>query len=113
MNTMFRKLCMSATVLALGAGVVGCQSNAGNGAGLGAIIGHNSHGNTAGGAIVGGAVGAIAGGLIGNEADRQQQEEAYSDRPVRYYGAPPPPPPSTTVYEYRRYNPDGTYTITE
>ena len=66
-----------AAVAGLLAGVAGCESHAGNGAllgggagaGLGAIIGHNSHGRTAEGALIGGAVGALAGGLIGNERD--------------------------------------------
>ena len=52
---MFRKMLVATAALGMGAGVVGCQSNAGTGvlvggaagAGLGAIIGHNSHGHTA------------------------------------------------------------------
>src|SRR5947209_1134356 len=77
-------------VVGLGAGVMGCSSNAGTGAligggtgaALGAIIGHNSHGHTAGGALVGGAVGALAGGLIGGAADAQEHRyrEAHYDR---------------------------------
>jgi uncharacterized protein YcfJ len=75
-------------VAALGAGVVGvgtgCESHAGNGAliggaagaGLGAIIGHNSHDRAGEGALIGGAVGAIGGGLIGNEMDKKEAREA-------------------------------------
>jgi hypothetical protein len=59
----------------------GCESHAGTGAlvggaagaGIGAIIGHNSHGRTAEGALIGGAVGAIGGGLLGNEADKEDR----------------------------------------
>src|SRR5687768_3222467 len=71
---------MGVSVLTLGGG---CASHAAEGAmiggaagaGLGAIIGHNSHGRTAEGALIGGAVGAIGGGLIGNEADKREQYE--------------------------------------
>jgi hypothetical protein len=77
---------------ALAAGVIGvgtgCESHAGNGAliggaagaGLGAIIGHNSHGRTAEGALIGGAVGALGGGLIGNEQDKADDREYRRDR---------------------------------
>src|SRR5579872_1176910 len=69
-------------------GVAGCASNAGNGAliggaagaGLGAIVGHNSHGHTAGGAVVGGLIGAATGAIVGYEIDREQAEQRYSQR---------------------------------
>jgi uncharacterized protein YcfJ len=65
-------------------GLTGCETKAGTGAlvggaagaGLGAIIGHQSHGHTAGGALIGGAVGAIGGALIGNEMDKNDRAEA-------------------------------------
>ncbi len=61
--------------------VGGCESDAGKGAGIGglagagvgAIIGHQS-GNTAGGALIGGAVGAGGGYMIGNERDKKKTE---------------------------------------
>jgi hypothetical protein len=70
----------------------GCQSKAGTGAivgggagaGIGAIIGHQS-GKTGQGALIGAAVGAIGGGLLGNEMDksdrRGQQEYKASEYP--------------------------------
>ena len=66
----------------------GCESHAGNGAliggaagaGIGAIIGNNSHGRTAEGALIGGAVGALGGGLIGNEMDKKEARAADEDR---------------------------------
>jgi uncharacterized protein YcfJ len=78
---------------ALAAGVIGtnagCESQAGNGAliggaagaGIGAIIGNNSHGRTAEGALIGGAAGALGGALIGNEMDKKEaREEREHDR---------------------------------
>ena len=68
---------------------MGCESKAGTGAliggaagaGLGAIIGHNSHGRTGSGALIGGAAGAIGGALIGNEMDKNdRRHERYEDR---------------------------------
>ena len=76
------------SVIALGAGVMaagtGCESHAGNaaliggaaGAGIGAIIGHNSHDRAGEGALIGGAAGAIGGALIGNEMDKKEAREA-------------------------------------
>ena len=77
-------------------GTAGCQTKAGTGAlvggaagaGIGAIIGHNSHGRTASGAAIGGVVGAIGGALVGNEMDKadrakerdRDREEAYRQR---------------------------------
>jgi len=65
------------------AGVVGCETKAGTGAliggaagaGIGAIVGHNSHGRTGSGALIGGAVGAIGGALIGNEMDKADKQD--------------------------------------
>ncbi len=101
---LLRKLLISAALSTVGLGIAGCDSNAGNGAliggatgaGLGAIIGHNSHGNTAGGAVIGGAVGAVSGALIGGAIDQQQaQQRAYDGYPpgsvVVASEAPPPP----------------------
>jgi hypothetical protein len=95
MTRTFRNSLLSVIGLGLAAGAAGCASNAGNGAliggaagaGLGAIIGHNSHDRTASGAAIGGAAGAIGGALIGNEMDKNQRREAYRDR---YYDDPPP-----------------------
>src|SRR5436305_71966 len=79
----------------LGAGIVGCETKAGTGAliggaagaGLGAIVGHNSHGRTGSGALIGGAVGALGGALIGNEMDKQDKREARRDRDYDDYAA--------------------------
>src|SRR4051794_41128423 len=77
------------TIGVLSAGVLGCESKAGTGAlvggaagaGLGAIIGHNSHGHTAGGAAIGGVAGALGGALIGNELDKKdRQDQQARDR---------------------------------
>lgn len=133
---MVKRLLKGSALLVACLGPLGCGSNAGNGAllggaggaGLGAIIGHQSHGHTAGGAVVGGALGAIGGALVGNEMDRAEQARRDDDR-YRYYDdvpryrtryyydeAPPPPPPR--VYEYRvwrEYGPygPGWYTVRE
>lgn len=69
-------------------GTTGCETKAGSGAliggaagaGIGAIIGHNSHGRTGSGALIGGAVGAIGGALIGNEMDKNDRRARYDDR---------------------------------
>ncbi len=70
-------------------GSIGCETKAGTGAlvggaagaGLGAIIGNNSHGRTGSGALIGGAVGAVGGGLIGNEMDKSDRaRDRYDDR---------------------------------
>src|SRR3954465_13979581 len=77
-------------------GTAGCQTKAGSGAliggaagaGIGAIIGHNSHRRTASGAAIGGAAGAIGGALIGNEVGKQEERDRrYDDRRYRddYY----------------------------
>jgi hypothetical protein len=70
----------------------GCETKAGTGAlvggaagaGIGAIIGHNSHNRTGSGALIGGAVGALGGALVGNEMDkadrRKEQETRERDR---------------------------------
>ena len=70
------------SVAMLSAGLTGCESKAGTGAmigggagaGLGAIIGHQS-GKTGQGALIGGAVGAIGGGLVGNEMDKNDRRD--------------------------------------
>ena len=79
--------------LLFAAAVSGCQSDAANGAllggaagaGIGAIVGHNSHGRTVEGALIGGAIGAIGGGLIGNEMDKDEarQKQGYATTIVR------------------------------
>ena len=77
------------------AGVAGCESQAGTGAliggaagaGIGAIVGHNSHGRTGSGALIGGAVGAIGGALIGNEMDKKDAADARRDRDYDDYYA--------------------------
>ena len=61
--------------------ITGCESDAGTGAtigglggaGLGAIIGHQS-GHAAEGALLGGAVGAGGGYMIGNERDKKKTQ---------------------------------------
>jgi hypothetical protein len=118
------KVIRSILAASLGAGVLvagaGCESHAGEGAliggaagaGLGAIIGHNSHNRTAEGALIGGAVGAVGGGLLGNEIDKKERyerdryayEQGYDDG--RYAPAPPaPPPPPRRRYYEERYAP--------
>src|SRR5947209_7366642 len=116
-----KKFLGTALLLSLGLSSAGCASHAGEGAliggaagaGLGAIIGHNSHHRTAEGALVGGAIGALGGGLIGNEADkRERYRDRYADRYYdrryddRYYSCDPyytPPRYDRETYEYRRY----------
>ena len=66
----------------------GCETKAGTGAlvggaagaGIGAIIGHNSHNRTGSGALIGGAVGAIGGALVGNEMDKSDRKKADEER---------------------------------
>lgn len=66
----------------------GCETKAGTGAlvggaagaGIGAIIGHNSHGRTGSGALIGGAVGALGGALVGNEMDKADRKKEKEDR---------------------------------
>lgn len=76
-------------VLAAGLGslfTTGCESDAGKGtaigglggAGLGAIIGHQS-GHTAEGALLGGAVGAGGGYIIGSERDKKKTQAEIND----------------------------------
>ncbi len=88
---MLRLMCKTAVTASLALFVAGCESHSGNGAllggaagaGLGAIIGHNSHGRTTDGALIGGAAGALGGGLIGNEMDKNERRERESAE--RYY----------------------------
>lgn len=77
----------SASVLCTG--LTGCETKAGTGAlvggaagaGLGAIVGNQSHGRGGAGALIGGAVGAGVGALVGNEMDKQDREEQqYRDQ---------------------------------
>jgi len=79
---MGKKLLTTLMVMAVSLGLVwmaGCESDAGKGAaiggvggaGLGAIIGHQS-GHTAEGALLGGALGAGGGYIIGNERDKKK-----------------------------------------
>ncbi len=91
----------SVVALMVAAGAAGCETKAGTGAlvggaagaGLGAIIGNQSHGHAAGGAVIGGLVGAGTGALIGNEMDKsdardQQRQQSYNTRdpqPTRSY----------------------------
>lgn len=83
----------SGLTLALGAGVVGCESNAGNGAliggatgaGVGGLIGSFSHARAGEGALIGGAIGAAGGALIGNAADQQERQQYRRYSEPRYY----------------------------
>ena len=84
----------NATALTLSLAILaGCQSNAGNGALIGAgtgaavggIIGHQS-GKTGQGALIGGAIGAIGGGLVGDSMDRKEKERER-DRQYQEYQA--------------------------
>ena len=80
-----KKIAVALVALVLGAGAVGCETNAGNGALIGgaggalagAAIGSHSHSRAGAGALVGGAVGAIGGAIVGNEIDKQQQGPGY------------------------------------
>ena len=90
---MKRALLSVVTLGVLGAAVAGCETKAGTGAliggaagaGIGAIVGKQSHGHTAGGAVIGGAVGALGGALIGNEMDNQDRADARRDRDYDTY----------------------------
>jgi|GEM_PF-733632 hypothetical protein len=90
---MKRALLSVVTLGVLGAAVAGCETKAGTGAliggaagaGIGAIVGKQSHGHTAGGAVIGGAVGALGGALIGNEMDKQDRADARRDRDYDTY----------------------------
>jgi hypothetical protein len=78
---------------------VGCANNTETGAlvggaagaGVGAIIGHNSHDRTASGALIGGAVGAVGGAIVGNQIDKDQARQQQSDGSY-YQGNVLPPP---------------------
>jgi hypothetical protein len=91
LETMTGMMTKCASVTLLGAlllgSTTGCETKAGTGAlvggaagaGIGAIIGHNSHGRTGSGAVIGGEM---------DKADRKKEEEdRYRDRAY----APPPP----------------------
>jgi uncharacterized protein YcfJ len=88
-------------LLAMSLMIVGCETKAqsgalvggGAGAGLGAIIGHQS-GRAGTGALIGGAVGAAGGYMVGNEMDKKDEREqrAYErSAQDRRYQEPPPP----------------------
>ena len=73
------KTTLSVTLIAATALLLGCTATeqgvgigAASGAGIGAIIGHQS-GETGEGAVVGAAAGALIGGLIGHQSDKEQQ----------------------------------------
>jgi surface antigen len=97
---MTSKTFKTVTIAVLSFSIVGCSSNAGNGAliggaggGLiGAGIGSMSHARAGEGALIGAAAGALGGALIGGEMDKQQREEReareradrqYTDRDYR------------------------------
>jgi uncharacterized protein YcfJ len=89
---MKRAIASIVTLATLCAGVAGCETKAGTGAlvggaagaGIGAIVGNNSHGRTGSGALIGGAVGALGGALIGNEMDKKDKAEAERAREDEY-----------------------------
>ncbi len=98
----FRTLTVCVTLVGMGLGGAGCESNAGTGAiigglgggALGAGIGSMSHQRAGEGALIGAAAGAIGGALIGHSMDesekkkeREQASRAYSSAPA-YGGAP-------------------------
>ena len=93
-RVMFRRIAQFAMSLFLWAGLAGCETKAGTGAliggaagaGIGAIIGHNSHGRTAAGALIGGAVGAVGGVIVGNELDKNDRREEQRRREDERYG---------------------------
>lgn len=103
--------------IALSAGATGCASQAGSGAllggaagaGLGAIIGHNSHDRATEGALLGGAIGALGGGLIGNEADKNDRARSYDRYDEDYYDRRPPPPRRRYERYDDHYGGDGYY----
>src|SRR4051794_35727216 len=85
-------------VLALGAGIVGCESKAGTGALVGGgggalvggLIGSASHARAGEGALIGAAAGAIGGALLGHAMDendkkkaREAESRTYTDRDYR------------------------------
>lgn len=80
MKTWFLTVLAAVSVLAMLV-VVGCESDAQKGAGvgalagagIGAIAGHQS-GKTAEGALIGGAVGGGAGYMLGNEQDKKKTQ---------------------------------------
>jgi uncharacterized protein YcfJ len=79
------------------------------GAGVGAIIGHNSHNRTGSGALIGGAVGAIGGAIVGNQIDKDQQRQAEANATYQGNVAPPPPP----AYEVSRVSNDDVISWTQ
>lgn len=91
-------VCLLGSIL-LG-GSSGCETKAETGAliggaagaGLGAIIGNQSHGRGGAGALIGGAAGALGGAIVGNEmdkADRRAQGRSESVPVQPAYAAAP------------------------
>jgi len=79
------KTSLSIVFLGISALLVGCTATeqgagigAASGAGLGAIIGHQS-GETGEGAAIGAAAGALVGGLIGHQVDKEEQQRALDN----------------------------------
>jgi hypothetical protein len=82
---MLSGLAMTAVMAGCNDAQTGALLGAGGGAGLGAIIGHNTSGQrTAEGAAIGAGAGALIGYIVGNESDKakqqQQQRSYYDDR---------------------------------
>ena len=77
------------------------------GAGLGAIIGNQSHSRGGEGALIGAGAGALAGALLGDQVQKNRETRpAYSSpQPQPQVQAPPPPQPapSSTVVESGHY----------
>src|SRR3954464_5948355 len=115
-----KQIALSGALLIAGAGIIGCESNAGTGAliggatgaGVGGLIGSYSHARAGEGALIGGAIGAASGAPVGHaahqqgrDAYRRQSEWRYEDYPVesrkyRYYRLEPAPPPLPVQYRY-------------
>ena len=82
---MFRKVVTAVLVVIVGVGftfVVGCETKAQTGAGVGALGGAgagaiigNQSGNAGAGALIGGAVGGLGGYVVGNEGDKKKMNQ--------------------------------------
>lgn len=111
MKTLYLRIATGGLTLALGAGVVGCESNTGSGAliggaagaGIGGLIGSYSHARAGEGALIGGAIGAAGGALVGNAAD-QQEREAHRRQSDWRYDEYPREYRDDRAYRYRRYD---------
>jgi hypothetical protein len=94
---MFKMFLKSALVSAIGAGVFGCESNAGTGAivggvggaAVGGLIGSNSHARAGEGALIGAAAGAIGGALIGHSMDKNDEKAKRKEDEKQYRDAQP------------------------